>query len=58
MNRLVTDRLSDLLLTQEMLSLENLRMELTPSEKIAFVGNSMNNSLAGNRHRVSHLRIE
>ena len=37
-NRLVTDRLSDLLLTPDRLSIENLEKEGVPEEKIEFVG--------------------
>jgi len=38
-NRLVTDRLSDLLLTPDMLSNANLKAEGVPDSKIKFVGN-------------------
>lgn len=44
-NRLVTDRLSDLLLTPDRLSIENLKKEGTPDEKIKFVGNIMIDTL-------------
>ena len=40
-NRLVTDRISDLLLTPDKLSSENLLKEGVPEEKIKFVGNIM-----------------
>ena len=38
-NRLVTDRLSDLLLTPDLLSIENLKKEGAAPERIKFVGN-------------------
>ncbi len=44
-NRLVTDRLSDLLLTPDRLSIENLKAEGVPDEKIGFVGNIMIDTL-------------
>lgn len=44
-NRLVTDRLADLLLTPDRISCENLRREGVPEEKIAFVGNIMIDTL-------------
>lgn len=44
-NRLVTDRLSDLLLTPDRLSIENLKKEGVPDEKIKFVGNIMIDTL-------------
>ncbi len=48
-NRLVTDRLSDLLLTPDKLSIENLKKEGVPDEKIIFVGNIMIDTLESNR---------
>ena len=48
-NRLVTDRLSDLLLIPDRLSGENLTKEGVPMEKIAFVGNIMIDTLEANR---------
>lgn len=57
-NRLVTDRLSDLLLTPDLLSNENLKREGVPVEKIRFVGNIMIDTLEANREKVSSLCIE
>lgn len=57
-NRLVTDRLSDLLLTPDLLSNENLRKEGVPEEKIKFVGNIMIDTLEANREKASQLSIE
>ena len=44
-NRLVTDRLSDLLLTPDRISINNLRSEGVPESKIKFVGNIMIDTL-------------
>lgn len=44
-NRIVTDRLSDLLFTTEQSGNENLRAEGLPPEKVHFVGNSMIDTL-------------
>ena len=57
-NRLVTDRLSDLLLTPDHISSENLRKEGTPEEKIKFVGNIMIDTLEANRDKASALSID
>ena len=57
-NRLVTDRLSDLLLTPDTISVENLRKEGTAEEKIKFVGNIMIDTLEANREKASLLSIE
>ncbi len=57
-NRLVTDRLSDLLLTPDQLSSENLRKEGVPENKIVFVGNIMIDTLEANRDSASFLTIE
>jgi UDP-N-acetylglucosamine 2-epimerase (non-hydrolysing) len=57
-NRLVTDRLSDLLLTPDMLSSKNLRREGVPEEKIHFVGNIMIDTLEANRKEASKLQIK
>ncbi|UTF50720.1 UDP-N-acetylglucosamine 2-epimerase (non-hydrolyzing) [Desulfomicrobium sp. ZS1] len=54
-NRLVTDRLSDLLLTPDRLSNENLRREGVPDEKICFVGNIMIDTLEANREKAGNL---
>ena len=56
-NRLVTDRLSDLLLTPDRLSSENLRKEGSPENRIVFVGNIMIDTLEANRHKASQLDI-
>jgi len=57
-NRLVTDRLSDLLLTPDEISSENLRKEGVPEEKIRFVGNIMIDTLEANRSQASILDLE
>lgn len=54
-NRLVTDRLSDLLLTPDRLSGENLRREGVPEERIGFVGNIMIDTLEANRGTAAAL---
>ncbi len=56
-NRLVTDRLSDLLLTPDKLSIENLGKEGVPDEKIGFVGNIMIDTLEEQREKAAGLRI-
>lgn len=57
-NRLVTDRLSDLLLTPDRISGENLRKEGVPEEKIGFVGNIMIDTLESNRDKAVQLSID
>ncbi len=57
-NRLVTDRLSDLLLTPDTLSIENLKGEGVPGEKIEFVGNIMIDTLEEQRAKAAGLKIE
>ncbi|NOX45356.1 MAG: UDP-N-acetylglucosamine 2-epimerase (non-hydrolyzing) [Chlorobi bacterium] len=57
-NRLVTDRLSDLLLTPDTISVDNLLKEGTPKERIKFVGNIMIDTLETNREKASTLSIE
>ena len=57
-NRLVTDRLSDLLLTPDKLSINNLKDEGVPDGKIKFVGNIMIDTLESNRHKAAKLSIE
>ena len=57
-NRLVTDRLSDLLLIPDRLSGENLRKEGVPENKIAFVGNIMIDTLEANHQKAEKLSIE
>lgn len=54
-NRLVTDRLSDLLLTPDRLSTENLLNEGVAPEKIRFVGNIMIDTLEANRNSALSL---
>ncbi|MDY0222710.1 MAG: UDP-N-acetylglucosamine 2-epimerase (non-hydrolyzing) [Desulfobacterium sp.] len=56
-NRLVTDRLSDLLLTPDLLSSENLRREGVTEEKIKFVGNIMIDTLEAQRSKAEKLLI-
>jgi UDP-N-acetylglucosamine 2-epimerase (non-hydrolysing) len=56
-NRLVTDRLSDLLLTPDRMSGDNLRREGVPDEKIRFVGNIMIDTLEANRERAAGINI-
>ncbi len=56
-NRLVTDRLCDLLLTPDKLSNENLRKEGVPESKIKFVGNIMIDTLEANRSKAEKLNI-
>jgi UDP-N-acetylglucosamine 2-epimerase (non-hydrolysing) len=57
-NRLVTDRLSDLLLTPDKISSENLKKEGETDEKIVFVGNIMIDTLENNRVKASKLSFE
>lgn len=54
-NRLVTDRLSDLLLTPDPISTENLRKEGTDESKIKFVGNIMIDTLEYKRDEAALL---
>lgn len=56
-NRLVTDRLSDLLFTPDRISGDNLRAEGVPERRIAFVGNIMIDTLEQQRQRASRLRL-
>jgi UDP-N-acetylglucosamine 2-epimerase (non-hydrolysing) len=56
-NRLVTDRLSDLLLTPDEISIENLINEGVAKSKIEFVGNIMIDTLESNRVKASNLII-
>ena len=57
-NRLVTDRLSDLLLTPDRMSDENLRKEGVPENKIRFVGNIMIDTLEANREKAASINIQ
>jgi UDP-N-acetylglucosamine 2-epimerase (non-hydrolysing) len=56
-NRLVADRISDLLLTPDRLSSENLRSEGVPEGKIKFTGNIMIDTLENNRNKAGNLEI-
>jgi len=56
-NRLVADRISDLLLTPDLISSENLRKEGVPEEKIKFVGNIMIDTLEANREKAGGFKI-
>jgi UDP-N-acetylglucosamine 2-epimerase (non-hydrolysing) len=56
-NRLVTDRLADLLLTPDTLSSENLISEGSPAKNIVFVGNIMIDTLEKNRSVAGGLTI-
>jgi UDP-N-acetylglucosamine 2-epimerase (non-hydrolysing) len=56
-NRLVTDRLADLLLTPDRMSGENLKREGVPEERIVFVGNIMIDTLEANRAQAAALDI-
>lgn len=57
-NRLVTDRLSDLLLTPDLLSVENLKKEGIQDSSIRFVGNIMIDTLENNRAKSDRLDIK
>ena len=57
-NRLVTDRLSDLLFTPDVVSSDNLRKEGVPEEKIHFVGNIMIDTLEVNKEKCEKLKLE
>ncbi|MGB3545822.1 MAG: UDP-N-acetylglucosamine 2-epimerase (non-hydrolyzing) [Saprospiraceae bacterium] len=56
-NRLVTDRLSDLLLTPDRIASKHLADEGVPAERIGFVGNIMIDTLENNRKEAAGLRI-
>ena len=56
-NRLVTDRLSDLLLTPDTLSNANLKAEGVSDSRIRFVGNIMIDTLEANRETASKLHM-
>ena len=57
-NRLVTDRLSDLLFTPDRLSDANLKAEGVPDEKIRFVGNIMIDTLEREREKAAALDLD
>jgi UDP-N-acetylglucosamine 2-epimerase (non-hydrolysing) len=54
-NRLVADRLADLLFTPDKISVENLRKEGVPEERIKFVGNIMIDTLENERNKAESL---
>lgn len=56
-NRIITDRLSDLLFTPDKLSGINLLKEGLPEQNIRFVGNIMIDSLESHRRRAETLKI-
>jgi UDP-N-acetylglucosamine 2-epimerase (non-hydrolysing) len=56
-NRLVTDRISDLLLAPDRLSVENLKAEGIPDSKIRFVGNVMIDTLEACRTKAFKLDL-
>ena len=56
-NRLVTDRLNDLLFTPDRLSNANLKGEGVPDDKIKFVGNIMIDTLEREREKAAALDI-
>jgi len=56
-NRLVTDRLADLLLTPDRISVENLQQEGVPGDHIRFVGNIMIDTLENNRDKARALSV-
>ncbi|MEZ5199004.1 MAG: UDP-N-acetylglucosamine 2-epimerase (non-hydrolyzing) [Bacteroidales bacterium] len=57
-NRLVTDRLSDLLFTPDHISGENLRKEGAEEGRIKFVGNIMIDTLEANRQKAEEFTID
>jgi UDP-N-acetylglucosamine 2-epimerase (non-hydrolysing) len=57
-NRLVADRISDLLLTPDRISSENLKKEGVPDNKIKFTGNIMIDTLENNRNKAEKLDIK
>ena len=56
-NRLVTDRLADLLFTPDTISNQNLKNEGTPDSKIKFVGNIMIDTLEKQRAAAESLKL-
>ena len=56
-NRLVTDRLSDLLLTPDEMSSQNLLDEGVPVDRVKFVGNIMIDTLEANRDKAMGLNV-
>ena len=56
-NRLVTDRISDLLLTPDVISTDNLLNEGVPKERIKFVGNIMIDTLDSQINKVKAMNL-
>jgi UDP-N-acetylglucosamine 2-epimerase (non-hydrolysing) len=56
-NRLVADRICDLLLTPDLISSENLRKEGVAESRIKFIGNIMIDTLESNRTKAAILNI-
>jgi len=56
-NRMLTDRISDLLFITEPSAKENLRAEGVPSERVHFVGNVMIDTLLAHRERAASSTI-
>jgi len=56
-NRIVTDRVCDLLLTPDKMAVENLKTEGAADNRIKFVGNIMIDTLEQNRDRAAGLDI-
>lgn len=56
-NRIVTDRLADLLFTPDTMAGDNLRKEGVPEERIKCVGNIMIDTLEKNRARAQALNL-
>jgi len=57
-NRMVTDRLSDLLFTTDEIASQNLRNEGVPEERIKLIGNIMIDTLESQRERAAALDID
>lgn len=57
-NRIVTDRLSDLLLSPNRISNSNLKVEGVSDERIQFVDNIMIDTLEKHRNKVSSSNIK
>ncbi len=57
-NRLVTDRLSDLLFATDEIASQNLRDEGVPESRIRMVGNIMIDTLEAHRETAAELKIE
>jgi UDP-N-acetylglucosamine 2-epimerase (non-hydrolysing) len=56
-NRLVTDRISDLLLTPDEISCQNLKKEGVHKSRIKMVGNIMIDTLEKYQHKAGYIRI-